>query len=102
MYTTWFLQRAGYGELPLAQFHAAEQHMEAANRRGAGTDAWHLDEDGYPFFERILVLHDQQLDTAPAHAIIEADDALMRFIRGTKPSPLPPRPTSENEETDSP
>jgi hypothetical protein len=102
MYVTWFLQRAGYGELPLAQFHEAEKYMEVANRRGVGTDAWHLDEDGYPFFERILVLHDRQLDTAPAHAIIEADDALMRFIRGTNPSPLPSRPPSENEETDRP
>ncbi|HDR9188805.1 TPA: hypothetical protein QDB51_002883 [Burkholderia vietnamiensis] len=102
MYATRFRQRAGYGELPLAQFHAAEQYLEAANCRGVGTDAWHLDEDGYPIFERILVLHDRQLDTAPAHTIIEADDALMRFIRGTNPSPLPPRPPSENEETDSP
>ncbi|MFP4893973.1 hypothetical protein [Paraburkholderia sp. EG304] len=100
MYVTWFLQRAGYGELPLAQFHAAEQYMETANRRGVDTDAWHLHEDGYPFFERILMLHDRQLDTAPAHAIIEADDALMRFIRGTNPSPLPPRPPYANEQTD--
>ncbi|CAH2902158.1 MAG: hypothetical protein PCALPYG88_5694 [uncultured Paraburkholderia sp.] len=95
MYVSWFLQRAGYGELPLAQFHVAGHCMETANRRGVETDAWYFDEDGYPFFERILTLHDRQLDAAPAHALIEADDELMRFVRGTKPSPLPPRPPRE-------
>ncbi len=97
MYVTWFLQRAGYGELSLAQFHAAEQYMEAANRRGVDTDAWYLDEDGYPFFQRILALHDRQLDAAPAHAVIEADEELMLFVRGTKPSPLPARPPCDQE-----
>lgn len=91
MYVTWFLQRAGYGELPLAQFHAAERYMETANRRGIEINAWYLDDDGYPFFERILLLHDRQLDSAPAHAVIDADDELMRFIQGTESSPLPPR-----------
>ncbi|MDR5645357.1 hypothetical protein [Burkholderia cenocepacia] len=95
MYVTGFLQRAGYGELSLTEFHAAEQYMEAANRRGVSSDTWYLDEDGYPFFERILVLHDRQLDTAPAHAIFDADDELMRFIQGTKPSPLPPRDSED-------
>ncbi len=89
MYVTWFLQRTGFGELPLAQFHAAEQYMETANRRGAETNAWYLDEDGYPYFERILTLHDRQLDAAPAPSLIEADEELMCFIRRTKPSPLP-------------
>ncbi|MBU9363484.1 hypothetical protein [Burkholderia multivorans] len=100
MYVSWFLQRAGYGELPLAQFHAAEQYMETANRRGVDTDAWYFDEDGYPFFERILTLHDLQLDATPAHALIKADEELMRFIHGTEPSPLPPHPPHDKEQAD--
>ncbi|PLZ02467.1 hypothetical protein CY652_10090 [Burkholderia sp. WAC0059] len=92
MYITWFLQRAGYGDLPLAQFHEAEQYMELANRRGAEKGTWLLDNEGYPSFECLLTLHDQQLSAAPAHAIVSAEDELMRFIDGDSPSPLPAMP----------
>ncbi len=90
MYISWFLQRAGYGDLPLDEFHIAEQYMEIANRRGALEGLWCLDEDGYPFFEHILLLHDHQLDMAPAYAVIEAEGELRDFISSTAPSPLPP------------
>lgn len=90
MYVSWFLQRAGYGDLPLEEFHAAEQYMEIANRRGALENLWCLDKDGYPFFEHILQLHDRQLDTAPAYAIVQAEGNLRDFINGTASSPLPP------------
>lgn len=89
MYIAWFLQRAGYGHLPLTKFHQAEQYMELANRRGAEDGAWFIDDAGYPFFEHILALHDQQLAIAPAHAIVSAEDELARFISGSAPSPLP-------------
>ncbi|MDR5804910.1 hypothetical protein [Caballeronia sp. LZ001] len=91
MYIAYFLERDGYGDPALDQFHDAEQFMELANRRGAETDTWSLDEDAYPLFQRILALHDEQMLEAPAHAIIEAEDELMRFIAGDRPSPLPPR-----------
>ncbi|PQV44147.1 hypothetical protein [Paraburkholderia sp. BL21I4N1] len=92
MYIAYFLQRAGYGALPLERFHEAEDVMETANRRGAQTDTWLLDDDGYPVFGALLTLHDRQLATAPAHAVVAAEGELMRFIDGAAPSPLPPRP----------
>lgn len=90
MYIAWFLQHAGYGDLSLAQFRDAEQYMECANQRGAETGTWFLDDEGYPFFERILLLHDRQLADAPAYAIVTAEDQLLRFIASDAPSPLPP------------
>lgn len=92
MYVSWFLQRAGHGDLPLDEFRFAEQYMEIANRRGALENVWRLDDDGYPFFEHILLLHDRQLDMAPAYAVIEAEGELRAFISSTAPSPLPPLP----------
>ncbi|MDR8402164.1 Fis family transcriptional regulator [Paraburkholderia sp. USG1] len=92
MYVAFFLRRAGYGALPVERFHDAEDAMETANRRGAETGTWFLDDDCYSVFGEILTLHDLQLAEAPAHAIIAAEDDLMRFIDGTVPSPLPPRP----------
>ncbi|KNH09184.1 hypothetical protein BRCH_01321c [Candidatus Burkholderia brachyanthoides] len=89
MYVAWFLQRAGYGDLPLTEFHRAEQYMDLANQRGAENGVWSIDDAGYPYFEHRLALHDQQIAAAPAHAIVSAEDDLARFIAGTAQSPLP-------------
>ncbi|PRF10217.1 hypothetical protein C6Q01_10815 [Burkholderia multivorans] len=90
MYISCFLQHTGYGDLPLDEFHTAEQYMEIANRRGALENIWRLDDDGYLIFEHILLLHDRQLDTAPAYAVVQAEGELRDFINRTAPSPLPP------------
>lgn len=91
MYVAYFLQRAGYGAPPLEHFHDAEEAIERANRRGAETDTWFLADDDFPLLEDVLALHDRQLDSAPAHAVLDAEDQLARFIAGDAPSPLPPR-----------
>ncbi|WP_144161381.1 hypothetical protein [Paraburkholderia sp. BCC1885] len=89
MYIVWFLQRAGYGSLELSDYHTAEQQAEKADLRGMETRRWMLDDEGYPPFERILSLHDQQIGAAPAHAIISAENELARFLASDSPSLLP-------------
>jgi hypothetical protein len=88
-YVAWFLQRDGYGDEPLWRFRKAELAVEAAMQLAHETDEWLLAEDIVPEFERLLILHDAQLASAPLYKVIDAERRLRQFLAGTTSSPLP-------------
>ena len=88
-YIAWFLQRAGFGDEPVECYKTVEHAVEAAYAHADQSNEWVLAEDAVPAFERLLVLHDWQLDVAPLHQVIEAEHQLKRFLAGTAASPIP-------------
>jgi hypothetical protein len=89
VYIAWFLQQDGYGSEPVDAFKAAEYAVEAALELAHVTGEYVLAEDATPAFEKLLALHDAQLDVAPLHKVIDAAGRLRQFLLGTAPSPIP-------------
>jgi hypothetical protein len=89
IYVAWFLQRAGYGNEPVQHYKLAEVAVEAALGSAHQSGEWHLDESAAPAFEKLLSLHDSQLNVAPLYKVIEAEKQLKRFLDGTSSSPIP-------------
>lgn len=88
VYLGWFLQRAGYGSLPIEQFKIAECAVEATLMRAQDSGQWALPADTLVDFEALLALYDSQLATAPLHAVLDAEQRLAAFLAGTSSSPV--------------
>ncbi|MFM0546981.1 hypothetical protein PQR29_19870 [Paraburkholderia strydomiana] len=91
-YLAWFVQRAGFGDVPVELFRTAECIAEITrlNAHESGQDGgWSLDEGSVSTFTAILALHDAQLRTAPLHHFEKAERHLLAFLQGTERSPIP-------------
>ncbi|MBN3754736.1 hypothetical protein G3N95_17440 [Paraburkholderia sp. Tr-20389] len=89
VYVAWFLQRAGYGDEPVALYKRAEYAVEAALTLAHESGEWLLADEALPVFEKLLALHDSQLTVVPLHKVIDAERQLARFLHGTASSPIP-------------
>ncbi|TCG04584.1 hypothetical protein BZM27_39810 [Paraburkholderia steynii] len=85
----WFLQQDGYGDEPLPLFKLAEDAVEVALQLGQATGEYLLAEDAVPAFEKLLALHDAQMNVAPLHKVADADSRLRRVLLSTASSPIP-------------
>ncbi|HEX7906684.1 MAG TPA: hypothetical protein VF534_01145 [Paraburkholderia sp.] len=89
VYLGWFLQRAGYGTCPVAQFRIAEYAVEATLARAHECGEWRLPDETIVDFEALLALYDSQLTRAPLHEVLAAEQKLRAFLAGTSRSPIP-------------
>jgi hypothetical protein len=89
VYLSWYLQRAGYGNLPAEQFKIAECAVENTLAHADETGQWRLEPAVLEDFETLLALYDAQLARAPLHEVLEAEQQLRRFLTGTTDSPIP-------------
>lgn len=89
VYVSWFLQRAGYGSCPVEQFKIAECAVEATLMHAHESGQWTLPADMVADFEALLALYDLQLANAPLHAVLDAQQRLAAFLKGTSSSPIP-------------
>lgn len=87
IYMTYFLQLAGFGNLPVRIYLDAETALEKVLAR-AEDGVWKLSDDDTSVFEGILALHDQQLASAPMYRVVDAEKRLRTFVMGSAPSPL--------------
>jgi hypothetical protein len=94
VYMAYYLQRMGFGEVPLDCYEHAEAAFENALAVAAKCARWKISEQDASVIERLLALHDQQLSEAPMHRVVDAEKQLRRFLAGTGASPLV-RPTSD-------
>ena len=83
VYMAYFLQRMGYGDLPVECYELAEAAFENALAVAAKCGRWIISEQDAPVIERLLALHDQQLSEAPMHRVAEAGKQLRQFLAGT-------------------
>jgi hypothetical protein len=88
VYTAWFLQQAGYGSEPIAHYKTVELAVEAALELANRSDQWMFAEDAIPSFERLLALHDLQLNVAPLYQVRAAEQRLQHSLAGTAESPI--------------
>lgn len=88
-YIAWFLQQAGYGDEPVERYKAVEHAVEATHIHADESNEWILAADAVSAFERLLVLHDWQLNVAPRYKVMDAEQQLKRFLAGTASSPIP-------------
>jgi len=94
VYMAYYLQRMGFGEMPLECYEQAEAALENALAVAAKSAKWIIGEQDAPVIERLLALHDQQLSEAPMHRVVEAEKQLRQFLAGAGASPLV-RPKSD-------
>ena len=64
VYLGWFLQRAGYGAIPVEQFRITEYAVEATLAHAHECGEWWLPEEAIADFEVLLALYDAQLASA--------------------------------------
>ena len=94
VYMAYFLQRMRLGDLPFDCYEHAEAAFENALAVAAKCGRWIISEQDAPVIERLLALHDQQLNDTPMHRVVEAEKQLRQFLAGTSVSPLV-RPKSD-------
>jgi hypothetical protein len=88
VYLSWYLQRAGYGNLPAEQFKIAEYAVENTLAHAHETGEWRLASDVISDFETLLSLYDAQLTSARLHEVLEAERQLRCFLTGKSDSPI--------------
>ncbi|CAE6806321.1 MULTISPECIES: hypothetical protein [Paraburkholderia] len=89
VYLGWFLQRAGYGTIPVEQFRLVECAVEATLARAHACGEWRLPEEAIAAFEMLLALYDSQLARVPLHEVLAAEQKLRVFLAGNACSPIP-------------
>lgn len=88
VYLSWYLQRAGYGNLPSEQFKIAENAVENTLAHAHETGKWRIASDVISDFETLLSLYDAQLASARLHEVLEAERHLRCFLTGKSDSPI--------------
>jgi hypothetical protein len=87
VYVAWYLQEAGFGATDLEHYLEAERTLASCGARAAGENIWQLDAADTSAIERVLALHDWQLEHVPISAMLEVQKRLTRFRQSGKASP---------------
>ncbi|MGA9919174.1 MAG: hypothetical protein WBR17_42265 [Paraburkholderia sp.] len=88
VYTTYYLQRSGFGDAPLELYRQAEAGLEDALAQANLKHIWTLDPEAASSLEEVLALYDRQLASAPAWMFVEARERLDLFVASSKRSPF--------------
>jgi hypothetical protein len=91
VYRAYYLQRAGFGRVPLQCYERAEAALENCMAFGSKTGTWDICAEDASTIEQLLGLHDHQLDTAPLHQVVDAERQLRLFVASNAASPLTKR-----------
>jgi hypothetical protein len=86
LYVAWYLQEAGYGALEHALYLEAERILDLA-ARNASKGIWLIEAKDCLPITRLLDLHEQQLLSAPVHAVTEARAHVFHFGKSDRRSP---------------
>lgn len=88
IYLAYFVHEATVGRHDLDQFRMAEAAVVDCAVAGKKTDIFEIPAAGRAAVEHILLMHDQQLATVPAHVIATAHARLAQFVANEKLSPI--------------
>lgn len=89
VYITWYLQQAGFGATDPGLYGDAERALVRCAVGAAEKNVWQLDHVDVPVLERMLALHDWQLERAPLGAMVEVQKRLTRFFQSGRKTPWP-------------
>jgi hypothetical protein len=84
LYVAGYLQEAGFGAADAALYAQAEQVLERSAARATAENIWRLDDAEALALERLLTLHDEQLQQNPVNAMREAHKRLVRFTQSSR------------------
>jgi hypothetical protein len=87
LYVAWYLQEAGFGTADATLYAHAEQALERSAARATGADVWRLEDAEALALERLLALHDQQLQETPVKVIRDVHKRLARFAQSDRTAP---------------
>ena len=88
IYLAYFVHEAMVGRRDLDQFRAVEAAVVDCAVAGKKTDIFEIPASGRAAVEHILLMHDQQLASVPAHVIASAHVRLAQFVADDKLSPI--------------
>ncbi|MGQ7935430.1 hypothetical protein [Paraburkholderia sp. D1E] len=88
VYTTYYLQRSGFGDASLELYRQAEAGLEDALAQANLKKVWTLDPATASSLEEVLALYDRQLASAAAWMFVEARARLDSFVASQKRSPF--------------
>lgn len=88
IYLAYFIHEATVGRQDLDQFRVAEAAVVECAVAGKKTGAFEIPASGRAAVEHILLMHDQQLWSVPAHVVASAHARLAQFIAADKMSPI--------------
>lgn len=89
VYLTFYLQVAGFGDVPVDLYRRAERMLEDAGISGRRDGLWYVPDEASAVLAGILLLHDRQLAEATVWRVMEAKRRLSRFIESDRESPFP-------------
>ncbi|WP_439896163.1 hypothetical protein [Burkholderia ubonensis] len=95
VYLAFFMREAtriGTDVEPFRQAEAVLDQYVSCAERG---EVWALKDDEHQAIERVLVLHDEQLEAIPNYRYVEAWERLQRYMVGGFRSPITKAPCSE-------
>ena len=88
IYLAYYAHEAIIGRHDLDQFRAAEAAVVECAVAGKKTGAFEIPASSRAAVEHVLLMHDQQLATVPAHVIATAHVRLAQFVATEKLSPI--------------
>lgn len=88
MYVSYFLAKAGEGELATELYLQAEAALEQALRLADTNGVWSLGAEDGELVSLIVAVYDQQLGNSPAWKVLDAFDELKRFTASHRQSPI--------------
>ncbi|HDR9032119.1 TPA: hypothetical protein QDB14_006410 [Burkholderia vietnamiensis] len=88
IYLAYFVHEATVGRQDLDQFRAAEAAVVDCAVAGKRTGIFEISAEGRTAVEHLLLMHDEQLTTVPAHVIASAHVRLAQFVANDKLSPI--------------
>lgn len=86
---TYYLQEAGFGNVPVDLYRQAEAALDQAAGRAQYDGVCQISTEVASMLEEILAIHDQQLTVAAARHVVEAKARFSRFIKSDLRSPIP-------------
>jgi hypothetical protein len=86
---TYYLQEAGFGNVPVDLYRQAEAALDQAAGRAQYDGVCQISAEVASMLEEILAIHDQQLTVAATRHIVEAKARFARFIKSDLRSPIP-------------
>ncbi|RQY93808.1 hypothetical protein DF016_10720 [Burkholderia stagnalis] len=89
VYTAFYLRDETAAGADDGSFRHAEAALSRCIGRAERGDTWVMLDRDKTAIERILVLHDEQLECVPTHRYLRAVDLLHRFAQGEVASPIP-------------
>jgi hypothetical protein len=80
VYLTYYLQTAGFGDEPVDLYRFAEAALSQAAGSAQYDGVWQISVEVASMLEKILAIHDQQLEAAAVGHVIEATTRFSRLL----------------------